>query len=357
MKMQRLLLSLSCLLLLAGIGYAQQSREQRLSPLGQLSMKESLKSSIRIFWEGRAVSLMGITLLELPELRAGWDVSEEQVQQIQDALQNMGQAVQENPEYQKLIEGSVAIQMQNPDDPLLYNADEETINRFLELSKKKSALMWETVYEDVDTILTPEQKQKINESLLVSMGELPGISPYMFEALDLTDAQKQEMEKIKKELEPEFEKNLDYFADRQLILMNRLNEEYEKQGGTWNIEDMTERMRTAWNTLIAEDREFKRINDEVQSQSRAFSTQFKTKMFDVLNDEQWKRLQELIDNPPEHTKALLKIMKEQSGESEEGKNPGGGWQPGPGSWRPGDPIPEEYRQERNTRGNFPRQEN
>jgi len=77
----------------------------------------------------------------------------------------------------------------------------------------------------------------------------------------------------------------------------------------------------------------------------------------VLTDEQWKRLQELIDHPSELAKIVLKKLKEDRGESEEGKNPGGGWQPGPGSWRPGDAIPEAYRQERNTRGNFPRTEN
>jgi len=117
--------------------------------------------------------------------------------------------------------------------------------------------------------------------------------------------------------------------------------------------EVVEKMRAIWKELIVKDRYLKKEFDEMQSRSRAFSTQFKVKMFDVLTDEQWKRLQELIDNPPAHAMGLLKLMKEMNGESENGKNSGGGYVPGPNSWRPGDPIPEEYRQQRN-RGNFPR---
>jgi Ni/Co efflux regulator RcnB len=97
--------------------------------------------------------------------------------------------------------------------------------------------------------------------------------------------------------------------------------------------------------------EFKRIQDELQTSGKAFSAKFKTRMFDVLNDEQWARLQLLIDNPPPYAKVLLQKIREQSGQAEQS---GGGWVPGPNSWKPGDPIPEEYRQKRNTPGNLPR---
>jgi len=75
-------------------------------------------------------------------------------------------------------------------------------------------------------------------------------------------------------------------------------------------------------------------------------------MFDVLTDEQWMRLQGLIDNPPECAKTILNRARERRGEREQS----GVWQPGPGFWRPGDPIPAQYRQERNTRSRFPRSE-
>jgi hypothetical protein len=63
---------------------------------------------------------------------------------------------------------------------------------------------------------------------------------------------------------------------------------------------------------------------------------------------------QLIDNPPEYIK---KTIMQQRKEREELDNINGKpevGQPGPNSGRPGDPIPEGYRQERQERGRFPR---
>jgi hypothetical protein len=90
-----------------------------------------------------------------------------------------------------------------------------------------------------------------------------------------------------------------------------------------------------------------------------FSTQFRIRLYDVLTDAQWSRLQELINNPPEHVKVLLNKLKGLSDEDEKSAEPTipNVWVPGPGSWRPGDALPEAYRIERNTRlRQFPRGE-
>jgi hypothetical protein len=193
------------------------------------------------------------------------------------------------------------------------------------------------------------------------MAEMPIVSPGMYEALHLTDAQKQQMETIKKGLEPEFEKNLDRVADGSVTLMSKAFAELEKQGidnlgkmmegqeGTQQekMRAMQEKMQAIQKKLM-EDPEYKKIADELQSQGQAFTMQFNTKMFDVLTDEQWKRLQNLIDNPPEYAKAFGKKLKEQRAANEKA----GAWQPGPNSWKPGDAIPEQYRQERNERSRF-----
>ena len=50
------------------------------------------------------------------------------------------------------------------------------------------------------------------------MGETPVIVPYLFEALNLTDAQKGAMERIKKELEPEFEKHLGIYTNNASMI-------------------------------------------------------------------------------------------------------------------------------------------
>jgi hypothetical protein len=101
---------------------------------------------------------------------------------------------------------------------------------------------------------------------------------------------------------------------------------------------------------LKEDPEYKKVSDQLQTQGKAFSTKFNTKIFDILTDEQWARLQKLIDNPPEYAKVFGKKMKEQQGKGEKSDS----WAPGPNSWQPGKPIPEEYRQWRNTGGRFPR---
>jgi hypothetical protein len=67
------------------------------------------------------------------------------------------------------------------------------------------------------------------------------------------------------------------------------------------------------------------------------------KLFDVLTDEQWVRLQDLIDNPPEHAKALRERLRDYNEQAAQT------WQPSATPWMTGEAIPESYRQERNAR--------
>jgi hypothetical protein len=139
------------------------------------------------------------------------------------------------------------------------------------------------------------------------------------------------MERIKMELEPEFEEILEHWVSTEFVL----------------------------HEMEAEDPEYQRVYDEIQSKGRAFATRFNTLMFDVLTDAQWIRLQRLIDNPPEHALVFRRALKGLSDEDEKSTEPTRPevWVPGPGSWRPGDAIPGEYRIERNTRlRQFPRGE-
>ena len=120
--------------------------------------------------------------------------------------------------------------------------------------------------------------------------------------------------------------------------------------------------------LLAEDPEYKRLSEEMQSKSKAFAENFKTRMSDVLTATQRKRLQELIDNPPAHALAFRKALRETLGigeESEKSKTGAasyasekpGMWIPGPGAWRPGSSVvPEQRQYEQNPRRPFPRGE-
>jgi len=347
MRMKLFLAAVSCLLLFLLTGYAQlsgQPQDERMKMLQRQAMRNTLKTGIRSYWEGRNANIMILGFLQDSEYRVAFGISDEQYQQLQDAMQTAPRDVQDTPEYKKLQEEMQAIH--DAGDTFMQNADEATITKVLDASTKMSLLVMNALSDAIDDTLTPELKQKIGEAQLASMGELPVLSPSMFEPLNLTDAQKQQMEKIKKELEPEFEKNLENFANGQAILIGKILDERNKQRGNGNPQ---EEMEAIQKKLMAEDPECKKISEEIQSQNKRFATQFKTKLFDVLTDEQWNRLIQLIDNPPEYAKAFRKKLKEQMGEAEKP----GVWVPGPNSWRPGDPIPEGYRQQR-SEGRFPR---
>jgi len=279
-----------------------------------------VRGAFRQYWDGRGINPLAIErALKDPDVRrTAWGISDEQWKQIDDYVSNVS------------IEGrNASAQMMAQMGTLSVEETTKGIQDIEEHGERVGALILDAIGDAFDNTLTAEQKQKIMESLLANMGEIPIVSPGMFEVLNLTNAQKQQMERIKKELEPEFEKNLEtnlgYLAKGHTIIMQKGNN----------------------------DTEAKKIYEEIQSQGKAFSEKFRIKLFDVLTDEQWARLQRLIDDPPEHAKVLRKKLKELSDEDKKAEKPGD-WAPGPNSWKPGDPIPERYRQERNTRGNFPR---
>jgi len=329
-------------------GFAQIRQTPRMLE----GMKTGMKTGIRSFWNGRGASFMVVPLLNEPEVREAWAVSDEQHQQIQDIQRTTMFGMQNHPEFQDLTAEMRAIQ--TPGDPFLQNADAETRKKFQDIQERMGTLAINLTADAVEGLLTPEQQRKMKELQLSNMSEMPVISPNMFEALDLTDAQKQQMEGIKKELEPEFERNLEEFANGQVIIMSKMLGELEKQGGDFtNVRGMQEKMQAIAKKLTAEDPEFKRIQEDLLTKGKLFVTQFKTKMFDVLTDEQWARLQELTDNPPEYVLSLRKKMRERMGI---GGEQAGAWQPGTDSWKPGEAIPEEYRQNRPARG-FPRSDN
>ena len=329
------------------------------------------ESILRSEWSGQRTfsSTWGLLSSEDSGVRIALNISDEQYQQIQEANHV---SFTDDPEMEKNYHELFQLQMQTDRDA--NSADEETINRMKELEDIVFDWAERIRLERLDAVLTPEQEQKIAEIKLVAIGETPLVSPHVFDPLGLTDVQKQHMERIKKELEPEFEENLEILLNSRKILSEKWADEwdaeYERQGGDEaltklvmfdektglstreaNREKMDALIKTIHEKMTA-DAEYKSIQNEMNTSGKAFASQLRVKMFDVLTDEQWVRFQKLIDNPPEHAKAYLKEVRKWQGEAEKS----GEWLPGPTSWRPGDPIPEQYRQERNTRRGFPREE-
>ena len=302
-------------------------------------------------------------ILGVPEFRQSVGISDEQYQEIQNAQINIGTKLLEHPEYQEIMAEMTPTTI--PTEPF---ADEEVWSRSMRLQERSLSLVLEIQAETIDSLLTPEQKDKTAEALLANMGAMPIVSPDMFSILGLTDAQREQMEEIKKELEPTFEQQLEDYATASVFLANKLFEELEKHGmletfGTTGedpqitrqrVEEFGRKSQEIMQKLMENDPEYKRRSEEIFSKGKAFAVQFQTRMFDVLTDEQWNRLLALMDNPPEHAKILLAHLKKAQGESGETNGGASGWAPGPDSWRPGVAIPEQYRRERNTRGAFPR---
>jgi len=337
-----LFLTLACLCCLAGFALAQTA-DQPATPIDDVKLtqeeagKAIMKSFFRPFWNDQGINPMLFEVFGDPAVRAAWGISDEQHQQSADYMFNLAsseEAKEIGIRVQK-IEDKTSISVVAEDiQSEGWETDVEAIKKLQAIAERSGAFIMNAAIEALDNTLTPEQWQRVRESQLANMDELPLISPDMFEALDLTAAQRQEMEQIKTELEPEFEAVLDEFVNGIIAPQNKSEDD-----PTLN----------------------KKRQEEVMSKGKAFSTKFKTQMFDVLTDEQWLRLQHLIDNPPEHAKIFRAKLKEQNGESEEQEKTKQAaekpekevWTPGPNSWKPGDAIPESYRQQRNERRKFP----
>ena len=330
----------SCLLLFSVAGSAQEeAANRRLSPLQRQFERSGTRTIVRFSWDG---SIAGdLNVRRDSALRQAWNISDEQYQEIEDIQRGdkFAREFFQRPEVRSIMEE----ENQYMRSTAMQNADEETrAIKSAEFHEKRMVLLYTLQADAIENILTAEQKRKIQEYQLATMERMPFVSPRMFEALDLTDGQRQEMERIKKKLEPEFEKLLENHLNNQQIIADKIFEERKRQGDGIDIMVIHEK-------LLKEDPEYKKIDDESSSAGKAFAIQFKTEMFEVLTDEQWLRLQALVDNPPDYIKAIYK-------REEDRKKQAGAWQPGPNSWQPGDAIPEQYRQERNAKRQFPRGE-
>ncbi len=354
--------AVSAFLLLGDVSLAQQFREQwkqlRQSDVMQRLQKNSAKQVTRSMWNGKGSNLMAGGLAFVPELREAFGITEEQSQKL--GIGGMME-MQNDPVFQEYV--AEMQKSQTPDDPFLLKASEEQKQQFLQTQEKFMGYMFDKMSENIDNTLTPEQKVKFQEYQIASMGDQPVVSPDMFEALGLSDSQRGSLDLIRKELESEFEKNMEEMVDYQMEMMDKLldyldddidisssgdQEDLQKQ-----VEEMQKKMLDARKKLNTEHPEYKKREDELTAKGKAFANKLKFKMFDVLTDEQMERMAQLIDNPPEDIKKAMKKIKEMQGEQEKAA----GYQPNLDSWKPGEPIPDEYLEQRKERKkSFPKKQ-
>ena len=344
---------------------AQSNAPARSTEVSQIR-KNVFNSEMVDFWNGNYSILSATGLLNDDDFRAGVGISDEQRQIIQDAGWHIGTI--------SIIEGKAVAH--DPDVQLIYDEKEkfrensraEGISEEirLELQMKIDDLemqMGEIVrikkQNVINETLTPDQLQKVKEFQISMMSEFQFVSPNMFEALGLSDAQKEQLNGIKKDMESEFAKEANKWSDVQQKLSEKLTEainnleivpvegvpESTTRSELANKLGVGKKVRDANPDLVREQME------AIESGKRLSET-LKIKMFDVLTDEQWVRMVQLIDNPPDYVKKILRKWRPEEPKKSET------WVPGPGAWQPGSSvIPEQYRQERNTRRPFPRGKN
>ncbi len=331
--------------------YAQFTQQDKLlahyTDAFQEWQKNLQKTAMLSLWSGEGANLLAADLVNDQDVRAAWNISEEQYQQIQVA----GHSVRTNPTPE------VAAEMEEMDRLIqsgkIYgeHSDPTAVKRYLATEAKLHLASRENVITEVDRVLTDEQKRNVQEFQLATMEEWPLVSPDAFYALNLNEEQKKKMEEIRKELAPEFERAAERLIDARLKMENMVFDTMVKEGKLKSLDQLSENLQETARRLYATDPAFKKLAEEMKLQGNFLCVQVKTKMFDVLTDEQWAKLENIVDNPPEYVKNMVKKIKQQMGQNEDGEASGNVMD----AWKPGEPIPEEYRQKR-ARKAFPQAE-
>jgi len=316
--------------------------------------RDSQKRMMMARWNGNDLYSHAAGLLLENDFWEGIGISQEQVWAIREVIDT---GMENDSEYQSLhnelrrswMSFREAVMSNAPPD-VLEKMQNDLLNINAGMRDRKQAKEASLLNE----IWTPDQTIRMREFYISTMSEMAFVAPHMFEALDLSDKQREQLDTIKKEMRLELEKHVDNLVNIQIEYEEKflaIYDELVENLGT--IPNQEEQQRLQENTHRRLRAEMQPKWNEIMESGKELADKLKIKMFDVLTDEQWKRVLDLIDNPPDYIKNMRGLMREQRVNVD---TPTGVWQPGPGSWRPGDAIPVWYRLERNTRSRFPRGE-
>lgn len=250
---------------------------------------------------------------------------------------------QTDPEVKKRIDEALKLREEGG---YLPNAPKEVQDRLAKLSEEMTVYYFERSQKDFENALTPEQLKIVHETEIALLPEIGMVNPAMFEALDLSDEQRKEMEAIKTEMEAQFNLLVEDAIKAQNDIKDLLYS-YLKNEKIASHGEFEKKFKETHEKPDCQEK-IKKIRHDHNERGRQFLSRFKTKMLDVLTDEQLAKMGKLINEPP----AYLAKFLENSRKQREAMAKAGQWQPGPGSWQPGDPIPKEYLEQRKAR--FPK---
>ena len=357
--------ALSCLLFFSVASAQEPSAEElqrqfeyqlrnRQTPRQQLHWEADQLAGTRSIWNGQG-TWMPLSIM----LRAGGEaelgLTEEQKQQFAPFYRGneMGMEVAQRvygnptPELIQAMEARRAAQL--PDDPNFEHATEEQKTAFREATMRHLSFLAGGLQDLVEETLTPEQLLQVRKLEMQLMPELGIPFPSMFDPLDLTDEQKEEMNQIADEMKAEFDR---LTLEEAQLKGERLVATYGLLEGKsfTSQEEFQKAMQEVHRQFVPSEAMRKKALD-LRERGSKFTTLLQSRLMNVLTDEQLDKMQRIMDESPEFVKQVLAEFKKR--QEEQAKAPG--YVPGPDSWRPGDPVPAQFREERQ-HGRFPRSE-
>ena len=360
-----------CVSLLFSVASAQESSAEQLqqqieahlhrlqSPGQQIHWEADELAATRSSWNGQG------TWLPLRDvMRSGGEdvlgLTEEQKERLSflyldsEIVAPLMMRMRENPTPEFIQKMALAMEtmraVQLPDDPFFERATEEQKNAFREAGISQFSFVFiDLIQKEVEEALTPEQMlqvRKLEMQLMPAMG-IP--FPSMFDPLDLTDEQKEEMNEIADEMKAEFDRltleEAQLKSERLVATVGLLRDKTFA-----SLEEFQRAKREIHSEYVPTESIRNRAND-LRERGMKFMTLLQNRLMNVLTDEQLGRMQEILDATPDFIKNM--IATQQAAREVQERAPD--YVPGPDSWRPGDPLPVQFRENRQT-GRFPRGE-
>ena len=326
------------------------------SPRDKLALEANWLASSHHLWTGQGTSsnLLSSLLNRNPHGNDGPEailgLTEEQKQRLsfltnpdasREWVQQKAQNMQE--EFRVLSETFNATTIS--DDYFFERATEKQKNAYREAFVEEITSLTPVRQKEVQEILTPEQMLQVRKWEMQLMPEVGIPSPAMFGILDLTDNQSEEMNKIIGELKIEHDRFVIEAAD---LVFEREAAAYRLlQGKSFEsreeFEEVTREIRSRTYPHGEIQKSF-----ELEERGIKLMTLLQTRLMNVLTDAQLDKMQNILDEAPE----FIKRKVSQSKAEREARKKSPGYAPGPDSWRPGMPMPVEFKEQR--QGRFPR---
>ena len=302
MNPKHLFITVSCLLLLATIGLAQEFEVEPPENDSERALNAIMVSRITqaVFEEDPSGFFMLVLAKEggsiLPGFNEEFGITNEQIERLEEVWQSLEPVEYRDPFME------VVNKFGEDANYILTNEDDEVIMSVFRYAMEAANI-------SAAEALTDEQIQKMDGMMLALTGGLE--SPFFNErhmaAIDMTDAQREQFKQIDAETKPGRDKLIAAISEETLKMMDT---------GTMDF-----------RSLLGTFAQFREYQTELRDRRRA-----------VLTPAQIARAASLSRLP--RFLSPFNLLQQ--------------WVPGPGSWRPGDAIPVQIQEPRRSR--FPRGE-